>query len=443
MSGWRPRLFPRRISGQIALLLVVSLTLTHAVFSIALFRSETSRDEASSPRALIGAFITVARMVAADADPARRQAMIAATRATYPATEITYIAADDPATATPAVNGERLGRRLAFISRELGIHGARLVPGEGERAIRLILADGGEVRAMLPEDRWRGFFFGPIEMTLLFVVISLVLIFVWAARWVTAPLSAFARAASEFSLESDRQPLPEVGPEEIQAAAKAFNRMRERIAGLVGDRTRMLAAVGHDLRTPITRLRLRAEFIEDEATRREVLRDLDRMGAMVEAALAHLKSEQTAEKMAPLDLPTVLQTICDGFVDMGEAVDYEGPDHLLVDGRVEDLVRGFENIVKNAVKYGTRATVRLVPPADGRVTITIDDDGPGIAEAERARMAEPFVRGDAARAIGDKTGFGLGLSIASGIFAAHGGAMRLEDAPGGGLRVAVELPAHG
>ncbi|MEZ5839265.1 MAG: ATP-binding protein [Hyphomicrobiales bacterium] len=433
MSGRGLKLLPRRISGQIALLLIAALTLTHIIFTVGFQLSEARRDLTSAPHALVGAFITVARMVARTGDATERAQIVAATQATYPALELTL----GPATDGAAAPGRGV---VSFLAREIGITGVRLVEGSEAGTLRLILGDGTELRARVPFEQMRPPFFGPVQSTLLLIAISLAFIVLWAARWVTKPLSAIARAAGEFSLEGDHEALPEVGPEEVQAVSKAMNRMRERIAGLVGDRTRMLAAVGHDLRTPITRLRLRAEFIEDGAMRRDMLRDLDRMSGMVESALSYLKTGQTGERMASLDLPTLLQTICDGFVDMGETVEYEGPDHLFLSGRVEDLVRAFENVVENAVKYGTRATVRLAAPHDGRVATYIDDDGPGISDEEKVRMIDPFVRGDAARASGDKTGFGLGLSIAADIVAAHGGTIRLADAPGGGLRVVIELP---
>lgn len=442
MRRWLKRLLPGRISGQIALLLIVAMALTHITFTVANRLSRAAEQDAASTPARIGAFITVAHMLAANGDPASRQAIIDATHATYPALDLHQVTtAEDGRGVTSGAQADGPdGPTLDFIRRELGIAGAELTSVGAEGGVRLRLADGIEFGAVLPLGRMLPPFIGPIEVSVVFIAISLVLVFLWAARWVTAPLTAFARAARDFSPEGGNEPLPEVGPEEIQAASKALNRMRERIAGLVGDRTRMLAAVGHDLRTPITRLRLRAEFVEDEAMRRDMLRDLERMSTMVESALAYLKTGQPSEQMAPLDLPAVLQTIRDRFIDMGETVDYEGPDHLVAFGRLEDLVRAFENIIENGVKYGRRVRIRLWPAVDGVVATVIDDDGPGIAEDDRIRLAEPFVRGDAARSGGDKTGFGLGLSIASGICESHGGRIRLDDAPSGGLRVVVELP---
>ena len=160
-----------------------------------------------------------------------------------------------------------------------------------------------------------------MSFTLLFVVVSVTLLGLWATRALRTPLSGFAKAAEGFSLDGTIAALPERGPEEIRAVARAFNRMRERIRKLVDDRTRLLAAMGHDLRTPITRLRLRSEFIADEDLRRQMLRDLDQMKAMTDGVLSFLRDGRAARERRPsVDVASLLQTVCDQFADMGHAV---------------------------------------------------------------------------------------------------------------------------
>jgi signal transduction histidine kinase len=276
-------------------------------------------------------------------------------------------------------------------------------------------------------------------VTLLFAVISVTLLGLWAARALTAPLSSFARAAESFSLNGAAAPLPERGPEEIRSVAKALNRMRERISALIDDRTKMLAAISHDLRTPITRMRLRSEFIEDETHRSRMLSDLDQMRSMLESVLSFLRNDRKLESMTLVDIAITLQLIADQFADMGHKVDYDGPAHAMATVRPDDLHRSITNLVENAVRYGASATIRLAETSDS-VTIDVEDDGPGISDERKDVMLEPFVRGDDARNMDDATGFGLGLSIARGIVQAHGGELSLNDRHPHGLIVRVQLP---
>jgi signal transduction histidine kinase len=278
-------------------------------------------------------------------------------------------------------------------------------------------------------------------MTLLFVIVSLTLLGLWAARALTAPLSSFARAAESFSLNGAAAALPERGPEEIRSVARALNRMHERITVLIDDRTRMLAAISHDLRTPITRLRLRSEFIEDELHRGQMLHDLDQMKQMLEAVLSFLRNDSKLESMTLIDVASTLQLVADQFADMGSKVCYDGPGHVMVTARPNDLHRAVTNLVENAVKFGAEALIRLKTSPDG-VTIEVEDDGPGISDAQKDIMLEPFVRGDDARNMDEASGFGLGLSIARAIVLAHGGKLTLNDRHPHGLIVRIELPAH-
>ena len=292
---------------------------------------------------------------------------------------------------------------------------------------------------MLPDQRQRPFWGGPWMMTLLFAVISVTLLGLWAARALTAPLSSFAKAAEDFSLNGAAAPLPERGPEEIRSVAKAFNRMRERITALIDDRTKMLAAISHDLRTPITRMRLRSEFIEDDGHRSRMLRDLDQMRSMLESVLSFLRNDRKLESMTLADIATTLQLVTDQFADMGHKVAYDGPEHAMATVRPDDLHRSVTNLVENAVRFGAEATIRLRVSPD-TATIDIEDDGPGISDARKDVMLEPFVRGDDARNMDEAAGFGLGLSIAHAIVLAHGGELSPNDRQPHGLMVRIRLP---
>ena len=275
----------------------------------------------------------------------------------------------------------------------------------------------------------------------MFAVVSVTLLSLWAARALTAPLSSFAKAAEDFSLNGAAAPLPERGPEEIRSVAKALNRMRERITTLIDDRTKMLAAISHDLRTPITRMRLRAEFIEDDAHRSRMLRDLEQMRSMLEAVLSFLRNDRKLESMTLVDIASTLQLVTDQFADMGHKVAYDGPEHAMATVRPDDLHRSVTNLVENAVRYGAEATIRLRLSPE-TATIEVEDDGPGISDARKEVMLEPFVRGDDARNMDEAAGFGLGLSIARTIAIAHHGALSLNDRQPHGLIVRIQLPVR-
>jgi signal transduction histidine kinase len=255
----------------------------------------------------------------------------------------------------------------------------------------------------------------------------------------TRPLRRLALAAENFTPDGDLAPLPERGPHEIRIAARALNRMRERIKGMLEERTHMLAAVSHDLRTPITRLRLRCEFIDDPATRTRMLDDLAHMNAMLENVLHFLRDGQRRQQATMIDLATSLQTICDQFADVGHHVSYDGPDHVVIRAYADELHRALTNLVDNAVRHGGKADVR-VDLAASTVTVAIEDDGPGIADGGKEDMFEPFVRGDAARSMNNNSGFGLGLSIARAVIESHSGKLTLLDRAPRGIVAKVTLP---
>lgn len=310
----------------------------------------------------------------------------------------------------------------------------------GDPRIGFVLPDGSAISMRLKsDDHHPPFWAGPWMMTLFLAAISVVLLSLWAARALTTPLSSFADAAENFSLSRTRSSLPERGPEEVRRAARALNRMHERITGLIDDRTKMLAAISHDLRTPITRMRLRSEFIDDEAQRDRMWADLDQMRSMLDSVLSFLRNDRKLEVMTLVDIATVLQLIADQFTDMGHCVTYVGPEHAMAMARQDDIRRSVTNLVENAVRFAGNTTVRLATWEDQAI-IDVDDDGPGIAETQKGKVLEPFVRGDEARNMNEASGFGLGLSIARAIALAHGGTLSLHDLAPRGLRARIQFP---
>lgn len=265
------------------------------------------------------------------------------------------------------------------------------------------------------------------------IVVALLLL-----RWATRPLRDLAEAAERFSPDQVPQPLPETGPAEVRRAARAFNTMRERIRHLVAERMQAMAAVSHDLRTPITRLRLRSEFLEDDATRALIDADLGEMEAMIDSTLDYLRGGTSGEPLRAVDLASVVETIVDEHVDQGHPVSLVGLNSAPVRGRVLALKRAASNIIGNAVKYGRAAKVSIADAGDS-FAILVEDEGPGIAEADRERVFHPFVRLEESR--GRQTGgSGLGLTIALAVARSHDGSITLDNRAEGGLRVTLSLP---
>ncbi|MBR0994870.1 HAMP domain-containing protein [Bradyrhizobium japonicum] len=417
----------RRISGQIAALILGSLILIHVLIA-GYFLLNQPKLLADTPLEQIELIVRII----ADAPKAERGLVLNSVSRTFPALEL-QLRDGGSAAATP-----QSMRTSLPIPSALGVR-AEFVRGSG--------ADGERVRFYLPGDdvldatigspKMPGFVSGLWTSTLLFLVASLTLLGVWAGRALSSPLSAFARAAEDFSLSRSSAPLPENGPEEIKSAARALNRMRDRITTLMNDRTRMLAAISHDLRTPITRLRLRSEYIEDPAQRTQTVRDLDQMQSMLESVLSLLRSESPVEPTL-VDVAALLQMVCDQFSDSGFAVTYSGPDRAAFILRPDEIVRAVTNLVENATRFGTQIEVALSTAGD-RLVIDVSDDGPGIPEERKAAMLEPFVRGEEARTMDERAGFGLGLSIAQTIVTAHGGSLQLLDNAPRGLRVRLQL----
>ena len=257
-------------------------------------------------------------------------------------------------------------------------------------------------------------------------------------RHITRPMKDLAQAADALGRGEQVEPIAVEGPGEIRQAIIAFNDMRERLSRSVLDRTRMLAAVGHDLRTPITTMRLRAEFIEDDETRSRILASLDEMQHMAEAALAFAREEATVEPTRIVDLNALVGTVCADQADMQRDVAYEEYGRLPYRCRPHSLTRAVRNLVENAIVHGRSARVTMNGP-EQEVWITIEDEGPGIRDLDMARVFQPFVRLDESR--GQETGgIGLGLAIARSIVRGHGGDILLQNRAAGGLAATIQLP---
>lgn len=313
-------------------------------------------------------------------------------------------------------------------------------PGGVMLALRF--ADGGwlNITSRPPPPR---FWHSPTFLAAFAVMsVSVALLSLWAVRRLTRPVTTLAQAAERLGRDVNAQPLPEDGPREVRMAAQAFNTMAARIRRFVADRTAMLAAIGHDLRTPITRMKLRAEFIEDADLRARMLADLDEMERMVAATLAFARDDAAAEKPAPIDLAALLRTLADEANDVAgaEVVQVEAPEHLALPARAVALKRALSNLVGNALAYAGGCRLRLFPPEAGSTRVLIEDDGPGIPDDELERVFQPFHRLEPSRSR-ETGGVGLGLPIARNILRAHGGDVVLANRRPHGLVATVTLPA--
>ena len=281
-----------------------------------------------------------------------------------------------------------------------------------------------------------------VQMTFALAIIIVIISFLslYAVRWVTAPLSSIAAAARSFGHSSAEDgALSSDGPREIAQVAEALNDMRKRVRSLVDERTQMLAAISHDLRTPLTRLRLRTERLTDVNIRDSMLQDIATVNDMLGETLAYLRDGGQQEPVDLVDLPSLLQTICAQFTDFGHDVSYEGPDRSAFACRAHALNRAVTNVVDNATKHGATVAVALRVVNEMAVQIDVSDDGPGIPHALRDKVFEPFFKGDSARPSTARAGFGLGLSIARDIVRRHGGKIDLLNRSPRGLTVRLSI----
>jgi len=261
----------------------------------------------------------------------------------------------------------------------------------------------------------------------------------WAVRRVTAPLGLLSAAADRLGRDVAAAPIAEAGTIEMQHAARAFNRMQQRLRRLIESRTRMLAAVSHDLRTPLTLLRLRAEEVADADERDKMLATIGEMDEMIGTTLAYARDEVRAEPRRRVDIAALVASLVDDMADAGLPVTMAPAPELIYECQSGALKRAVANLLDNAVKYGKRARTAITVNTDA-IQITVDDDGPGIPEAELGRVFQPFYRLEESRSR-DTGGIGLGLAIAQSIVQTHGGELRLANRPDGGLSACISLPA--
>jgi len=333
--------------------------------------------------------------------------------------------------------GERFGP--GSMGGPMGAGGMRQFPPAGMSLLTQVqLRDGtwatfdtqvAEASATLP---WR------LLVTLVILLAAVLLLSYVAVRWITRPLHVLASAADELGRDINRAPLPEGGPAEVSRAARAFNTMQSRLVRLIEDRTRILAAMSHDLKTPITRMRLRAELLDDDELRTKFERDLKEMEAMVTQTLEFMRGVGKREPAQPLDVMALLESLQSENEDMGRTVTIAGQLSKPYFGSPSLLKRCIANLIDNAITYGGRADVAAADEPSGLI-IRIRDHGAGIPDNQLEAVFEPFFRLEGSRSR-ETGGTGLGLSIARDIARTHGGDVQLRNHEQGGLEATLTLP---
>ena len=464
------RLTPKSLAGQLTLLLLLALAAAQGI-AVALFaweRMEALRDAHRDDAVLRTA--TVARLLG-DTPPALHDSVIAAA-----STEIARFSL----TGEPLVGETAAGERAAAIAGDLsaalgvGPERVRVAPlwtrflfdddddhhhdddrdhdwdddRDHDRDDDRDEPDWFTASVALADGRWLNVAvvpppgapaWGPAFVAVfLLSALGIATVAVLTGRRMAKPMRGLAAAAGRFGRREAVEDLPEAGPAETRETVRAFNLMRARLDRYVRDRTAMLAAVSHDLRTPITSLRLHAEFVEDAETRAKILAALDEMQRMTGDTLAFIREDMRREETRDVDLHALLDSVAADLAELGHDIAVADSGRVLAACRPVALRRALRNLLENAAAYGDRAGVRIERAAD-ELRIVVEDEGPGIPEAELERVFEPFVRLEASRSR-DTGGTGLGLAIARSIVRGHGGDILLANRAEGGLCATVALP---
>ncbi|MDV7339269.1 ATP-binding protein [Terasakiella sp. A23] len=300
------------------------------------------------------------------------------------------------------------------------------------------LDDGKWLNMQLPYRGLRGPHFFPFIGPLLGMTVVVAIIAVVIMRRANKPLVRMAKAAERLGRDVNARPMREDGPREVREAARAFNEMQTRLRRFVQDRTHMLAAISHDLRTPITRMKLRAEFVEDEVEREKMLADLDEMESMIAATMSFARDDVANEPVSDIDLAALVESLCEDMRETGGDVTYEGLEELAFKGRPVGLKRAAANLIGNALKYGTSCTVSLTVE-DKQAVLCVSDDGPGIPDEHLEAVFRPFRRVEGSRNK-ETGGVGLGLAVVRSVAHIHGGTAELMNRDEGGLEARLSLP---
>ena len=278
----------------------------------------------------------------------------------------------------------------------------------------------------------------PLILTNALAAVLVAIAAIWAAGRIARPIAGLTTAAERMGRGDGLVLAPEEGPQDVKAAASAFNTMAARLRRMIEDQRALLNAVGHDLRTPIASLRIRTELVKDGELQAKMRGSIEEMERLTEATLAAARGGESGEPTRPVDMPSLIEAVCDDLADTGSAVAFAALPPARVEGRASELRRALRNLIENAVRYGKRAHVSMT--ADSTMaSIAVDDDGPGIPDDKLTHVLKPFVRLEESRSV-ETGGHGLGLTIARAIAERHAGELVLSNRTEGGLRATLRLP---
>lgn len=432
------RWLPQTLAGQLLSLLLLGLFVSHIAFHLASGKTDGQIHKLSQDQ-IVEQLATTRRIFSSCRQPCDSAPLLAALESEFATFSLTSAPLPEPRTEEESAIVLALGRLLAMpvsivINEDDPRAGSRITRTLSVTAI-MSLENGralqGKIWPVVRRSAWR-----PVGLTIMASAIPVLLLVSLFARHLLKPMRFLARAAERIS-RGERVTVPEHGPQEVREVAVAFNAMQEKLAHHVAERTRMLAAISHDLRTPITSLRLRVEMIDDAGLRSAMIRTLEEMRQMVEETLVFTRNDSLRENTDVIDLAELIRKTGEEQQALGGAVRWSDLPPLPYRARPLAMKRALSNLIENALRYGGSAEISLHQAAE--IEIHIEDRGPGLAEAWLEKVFEPFARPSQDRCH-DTGGVGLGLSIARSAIEAHGGRIELANREGGGLRASVFLP---
>ncbi len=450
------RLLPKSLIGQIALVMAAALLIAQAINFTLIFteRQRVSRAQIEGPA--VGRFVTVAQRLAAAPASARAQLLPEygrRSRYALGAESLVPPGRSEPILTERLRDGASAGGLVLRDARAAISDEVRLPPGmrahmrpDHMRRLRTLilsaqLADGSWVNARIVTfrpNRWLAL--RPLAATLLTYLIILAAM-IWVAARLARPLRALTAAAERFQGRGEAPQVEPRGPADLARAIVAFNAMSARVSAMLDEKDRMLGAIGHDLRTPLASLRIRAESVEPEEESRRMIATIEEMTAMLDDTLALARSGRAVEPPRPVDISALADAVVEEFRTLGSAVEMEAGGRHVATVQPNLLRRALRNLIENGVKYGAAARVAVRDAGDS-LAIEVSDDGPGLPEGELDRVQEAFYRGEPSRSR-ETGGSGLGLTLARAAAQAHGGSLVLENGATGGLIARILLPKGG
>ena len=443
MKGWRAAWCLRKrdtVSRWIALTTILAMLTSLGFYALFTQVAGVWAYPPLTETGLLEKLSSLSRVIAAS-EPAQRQRL--ADAASDSSLTIRWSASHEalelPAAPDAASRADKPNARKLFNSERLEAYQPSDWPQHnGQYAMAMQLADGSWLMFSMPSRSWGLEHWARNLIVVVLILLSTGLVALIATRRLARPLQTFAEGARRFGVDFRAPPIEPVGPHEIRQAILAFNAMQAQLQHFIKDRTQMLAAISHDLRAPLTRMRLRGEFIDDPQLQKKLFSDVDEMHAMINSSLEFFRDNARLEQATPFDLAELLQTLIDDYRDQSIEIPFSGPQRLAYVGRPLGLKRVITNLLENALKYASEPAIELRSDAE-HVTIRVLDRGPGIPSDSYEQVFVPFHRLEGSR---NKStgGVGLGLSAARAIVLEHGGELTVRNRSIGGLEARVVLP---